>query len=115
MADDLGEKLKAVRVRNKMTQEQVADRLGISLSSYQRYESSKSSIDFQLIVKLARLYNITLDELYHYGDPAKSIVEDTSQSYMRSQKRIDIVVQLDGSENTLNLWVEKLKAINQIL
>lgn len=115
MTDDLGEKLKTIRLMHKKTQEEVAEDIGISLSSYQRYESAKSGVDFHLIVKLAKLYNMSLDELYHYGEPVKSMVNDPVQKYLQSQKRVDVLVHLDGSESTLNRWVEKLTAINQIL
>lgn len=55
------ENLKALRVRNKLSQQQVADILEIKQQQYQRYESGAREIPVHLLIKLADFYGVSLD------------------------------------------------------
>jgi len=110
MTDNLPENLRKIRVTHNYSQEYVADEINVSVSSYARYESSKVAIDFESVVKLAMLYKLTLDELYHYGDPTFNVSEP-AESYRKKQK-ISVIVELDGIEDNLNEWIVKLQKLN---
>ena len=51
-------KLKEARVRNKMTQQSVADYLGIGLRYYQKIESGDRTGDFEIWDALEDLFSI---------------------------------------------------------
>lgn len=55
--------LKDARKHAKMTQQQVADVLGIERPSYARYESSERQPDMDTLIKLADTFNVTTDYL----------------------------------------------------
>ena len=55
--------LTELRKTNKMTQRDVADRLGISQPSYIRYENGKSEPTIENLIKLADLFDVSLDYL----------------------------------------------------
>lgn len=115
MADDLGENLRKLRVLKGFSQEFVADEIGVSLSSYQRYENSKVGIDVQVLANLGKLYGMSLDEIYNYGEQKFDVVQDGTELYFRQLKQVDVLVRLDGSSENLQRWVKKLSAINDIL
>ena len=60
---ELKEALKKARLKNKLTQVQMANFLNITEVSYQRYEMSKRIPKLDVLIKLADFYNISLDEL----------------------------------------------------
>ena len=60
---DFKNNLIELRKLNKMTQRDVADRLGISQPSYIRYENGKSEPTIENLVKLADLFDVSLDYL----------------------------------------------------
>ena len=51
------------RKLNNMTQTQVANFLGISQPSYIRYENGGSEPSFENLVKIADLFDVTIDYL----------------------------------------------------
>lgn len=59
----LGERLKERRLANQMSQEQVAERLGISRQAVAKWEGNHTSPSADNLLALADLYQVSLDEL----------------------------------------------------
>lgn len=59
----LAKNLKDLRKQFGYTQKQVADSLGITASSYYGYESGRAVPTLQNFIKLAKLYDVSLDDL----------------------------------------------------
>ena len=55
--------LKKIRKRNKMTQLEVAKQLNISQSAYNYYENGVSDLNTDALLKLSKLFNISIDEI----------------------------------------------------
>lgn len=55
------QRLKDLREDSDKTQEDIASILGIKRQQYQRYESGKQEIPFHQVIKLATLYNCSID------------------------------------------------------
>ncbi len=51
-----------------LTQEQVADAIGISRQSYSKWEQGETYPDIDKCDKLARLYGVSIDSLVHQDD-----------------------------------------------
>ena len=60
---DLGEALKARRAAANYTQEYVAETLGVSRQAVSKWESNASEPSTANLMALARLYQVTVDEL----------------------------------------------------
>lgn len=56
--------LKRLRKARKLTQQNIADFLGLPLRTYQNYEREVREADSDILCKLADLYGVTLDELF---------------------------------------------------
>lgn len=59
----LADNLKALRLQNKLSMQVVADHLKISRATYSNFETAKGEPNLKLLVKMADLYNFSLDEL----------------------------------------------------
>ena len=59
----LGEVLRAYRTENKMTQEFVAESLGVSRQAVSKWESGASDPSTTNLIDLAKLYKIEPEEL----------------------------------------------------
>ncbi|MBQ8641145.1 MAG: helix-turn-helix transcriptional regulator [Clostridia bacterium] len=59
----IGKTLKKLRLRNSLTQKQVAEYLGITYQAVSGWEHDKALPDIVYLVPLARLYGITVDVL----------------------------------------------------
>ena len=59
----LAERLALLRRERDMTQKEVGQELGISLNSYQRYETNEREPTAPVLVQMAKFYNVSLDYL----------------------------------------------------
>ena len=60
---NFGEKLKKLRVSQKLTQQQLADRIGVAKSVISYYESGDRYPSYDVLVKIARVFHTTTDYL----------------------------------------------------
>lgn len=74
----LGEKLLSLRKEMKMTQDDVAKILGMSRTSFSKYENGNSAPPLQVLRKIAAIYNVGLE--YLIFDENTSIRLNDSQS-----------------------------------
>ena len=61
-------RLKDLREDRDLTQQQVADKLGVSRSVYSDYENGHTSCPAVILVELSHLYNTSLDYLLNQTD-----------------------------------------------
>lgn len=60
----IGKKLKELRKAEGLTQEQFAEKLGISRVNYTRYETDVSRPDYETLTEIADFYDVSIDELF---------------------------------------------------
>lgn len=60
----ISKNLKKLRLQKQLTQEQAAEALGVSSQTISRWECSTTYPDIMLLPKIARLYCVTVDDLY---------------------------------------------------
>lgn len=60
---NLGNKLKTLRIQRQMTLKDVACRVGVSKSIISAYENGSRRPSYEMLIKLARLFNVTTDYL----------------------------------------------------
>ncbi|NLY48413.1 MAG: helix-turn-helix transcriptional regulator [Clostridiales bacterium] len=70
---NLGEKLKALRKSNNMTQKDLADRIGVSKSIISSYESGTRYPSYDVLVKMARIFHVSTD--YLFGLEKKKVLD----------------------------------------
>ena len=79
--------LKRLRLAKHLTQEQAAERLGVSTQSISRWECGTTLPDVTVLPAIARLYCVTIDDLYrensvaydNYAQRLGSVFEATKQ------------------------------------
>lgn len=85
----LYERLVKLRKERKMTQEELANVLGISRSALSLYETNKRQPDFQTICRLADFFNVSVDYLLARTDDRHGVAgtvykpDNTSNSILR--------------------------------
>lgn len=69
----LNKNISLLRKYNELSIQQVADALGIGAEQYAAYESGEALPDSEVIENLAKLYNVTIDQLFfgmdRFGKP----------------------------------------------
>ncbi len=65
MTLELGNRLAAMRKEKGYSQEELAEKLGVSRQAVSKWERGEASPDTDNLIALANLYGVTLDELVH--------------------------------------------------
>ena len=73
---NLAEKLQFLRNKNRLSQEELAERLGISRQAISKWESGQATPDLKKLITIADLYNVTIDSLVKDGDDFDIIQSD---------------------------------------
>ena len=73
---DCSEKLKALREARGLTQLQVANRIGISKAMISAYETASKAPSIDILIRLSRLYGVSIDYLVCVDAPMVIDVSD---------------------------------------
>ena len=81
MKNNLADNLKRMRLSKNYTQEQAASLLNISPKSLSRWECGSSMPDIMMLPELAKLYGVTIDDLYREKSIAGCCNYTTNYAY----------------------------------
>lgn len=90
---NMGEKLKSLRIEKKLTQKQVADRIGLAISAVSSYESGSRYPSYDVLVRLAHIFHVSTDYLLGMTD----------------QRNIDVTGLSDHEIELISQLVETLR------
>lgn len=89
---ETGKRIKQIRKNEKLTQEQMAERLCISLEHYGKLESGKRGCSIDVLVSIATEFNASLDYLIlgkRYCDPTvKQTINGLVAELQELEKRL---------------------------
>ena len=93
---DIGGKLKAARLAAGMTQEQIAEALGVSRQTVSNWENGRTYPDIVSVVKLSDIYEISLDTLLKEEKAMTKYTEYLAEStdVVRSKNRLTKALEL---------------------
>ncbi len=93
---EIANKLQKLRKANGYSQEELADRLGISRQAVSKWERAESSPDTDNLIILAKLYNVSLDELLSTDET----IDELRENNVEKEREYDSI-NISGS--TINL------------
>lgn len=65
---NMGKKLKSLRIEKKLTQKQIAERIGLAISAVSSYESGTRYPSYDVLIKLAQIFHVSTDYLLGMTD-----------------------------------------------
>ena len=102
MTLQIGGKIKSLRLAKSMTQEQLAQKLGVSAQAVSKWESSTNMPDIQILPDLAVIFGISIDELFTMTDESRM---DRIENQLDSIRFLESGV-FTQSEQFLNICME---------
>ena len=86
---NLGNNLFEARKRAGLYQDKVAEKLGITRQTISKWETNETIPDIYQAKKLAKLYNLSLDELIEFDTDIKEIEEVIKNTNEEKEAKID--------------------------
>lgn len=121
MAMKIGEKIKVLRKDKNITQEYLANALGVTFQAVSKWETGTTVPDICLIPPLANFFGVSIDELFDYNvwENERAIDEICRRAYARryndpvgAEKILrDGLKQFPANENLLTVLVYTLWAV----
>jgi transcriptional regulator with XRE-family HTH domain len=68
---DIANRLYELRKKYSYSQEELADKIGVSRQAVSKWERAEASPDTDNLILLAKLYNVSLDELLSTSEPVE--------------------------------------------
>ncbi len=85
---EIADRLVKLRKRNHLSQEALAEKLGISRQAVSKWERAEASPDTDNLIMLARLYKVSLDELLRTDDEIpQEESQETENTYSQPDDR----------------------------
>lgn len=89
--EKIGKFIAECRKKNNMTQEELAEKIGVSRKSVSRWENGNTMPDYSILDNLCNVLNVSINEIY-YGknlkdDEYKNISEKNLRLYMYEKYR----------------------------
>ena len=85
----LGNRLFHARKKQGLSQEDVAGKLGVSRQTVSKWETDETLPDIRQVKQMARLYNLSLDELIEFDVDLQEIQEVIERTSAELEEKID--------------------------
>lgn len=95
MTIEIADRLIKLRKKHGYSQEELADKLGLSRQAVSKWERAEASPDTDNLICLAKLYNVSLDELLSTDDDVETIVKEQVKEEEEETKKDSIVLTDD--------------------
>ena len=91
MNELLGGRIKAIRSAKNLTQEQVADQIGVSRQKYARIESGINSVTLDILSKVAEVLDVTVGDITRVLDETPVVAYRAGEEGASSKKIFDML------------------------
>lgn len=98
MTIEIADRLIKLRKKNGYSQEELADKLGLSRQAVSKWERAEASPDTDNLICLAKLYGVSLDELLSTEDDVETIV---NEQVKKEEPEKDSIKLTDDEGNSL--------------
>ena len=87
----LGSRIRALRAAKNYTQEQVAERIGVSRQKYARIENGTNSITLDILTKLSAVLDVTVGDITRVLDEKPVVAYRSGEGIGSSESIFDML------------------------
>ena len=88
---EIANRLVELRKKNGLSQEELADKLGLSRQAVSKWERAESSPDTDNLICLAKLYNISLDDLLNTDQSLEELSKEVKEKEEEEKDLCDMI------------------------
>ena len=97
--------LKELRLRSGLKQTELADKLGIAISAYQKYEREERNTPAPVLIELSKMYGVSLEYLLGLPEPSDALLTGDRKRVLDAYDHADTIAKEDAI-----LFLERHKA-----
>lgn len=113
--ESIGSRIRHLRIRNNMSQNQVANLLGVSQVAIAKYEKGAVALSSSTLLWYADYFGVSMDYLFGRSGKEGRILEDNVLAAIQEQAKSSMAkVFSDGSETWETIKANIREYINQV-
>ena len=102
---------KFLRLREKLSQQELADKIGVAKSTISMYENGNREPDFEMLEKIADFFNVDMN--YLLGTSAKT-TSLKSSDYTPSYEDVESMIARNGKDFSTEQKMRLIKLLSEI-
>jgi transcriptional regulator with XRE-family HTH domain len=108
MRDELSEKIRLIRLSKNLSQQNIADELGITVSAYSNMERGVTEITIQRLKKIAQILQVNLNDLI-----TDNILNDQPEiPYNNIPQKINFILnELNSQKKDIQLLKSEIESL----
>jgi len=95
---NIGSNIKRLREDRGIKQSEIADLIGMHRSNYSKIENGQREISVPALDKIAKYFNLSLDDLVHLAD---NIPQEVSVGDKTTVEQVKLIQELDQEEKNM--------------
>ena len=96
---DFSEQLKTIRKERGLTQEQLANELMVSRQAISNWENNKNLPDLEMVVRISKLFHLSLDELILGGNEMTHMAEKLIHDGKETRRaKLNLFIESSGEK-----------------
>lgn len=104
---DIYDNIRSIRILKNLSQEHLAESLGVSQSSYGKLERGATKITWDKLVRISEILNITPWDIVHFGK--------VKEYQIPSVREPEVTMESDASHmKSVSLLQERVKYLEQV-
>ena len=107
MQHSIGKTIKELRKSRGLTQEELAEKIGVTAQAISKWENESGMPDLSQIVPLAHVFGVSTDAILGTGDIKKN--EDISEIMRRAQSKLTFPLTIECLTDKYNVLLEGLE------
>ncbi|HCY40369.1 MAG TPA: hypothetical protein DHV48_03305 [Prolixibacteraceae bacterium] len=109
---DIGMKLRELRAEQRMTQKDLADKMGLNVATISSYETNNSQPNIEKLIHLSKLLGVSIDEIVGNSGYPSNYAKNANYGRAKNMKYYDIDASA-GNTSMFETWNDSLcKEIN---
>lgn len=96
----IGNKIRSLRTLKELSQENVAEMLGISITAYSKIERGETDVQLSRLSQIAKAFEVSIEEILNFGDK----ITHSFNGHSIGNNNI-----ISNSEQTLLVELERLR------
>lgn len=90
-----GKRVKAFRQKNKLSQEELAEKVGIAITNMGKIERGENFVTAATLVKLAEVLNVEIRDLFDFGNhKSAQDMRDEITEFMKDDFNVGLVYKI---------------------
>ncbi|MEV9641726.1 helix-turn-helix transcriptional regulator [Mammaliicoccus sciuri] len=90
-------RLKKLRTNKKISQQEMANYLGITRQGYAKYENNDSEPSYEILKKISLFFNVTTDYLLGQSDNPRMTADEEFQAFSNNPKLEHFFREIEAS------------------